>query len=197
MSSTTLSSGAEIYYVFIAVVFIALARVTWRTIANYKGTAFSLAKTVAYAGVYIALGALFSGLSFLAGVSYLLAVPELILAATAAFWSYKYTDRRISFWKKDNGSLYFRGGIAIYLIYLVGFIARLSIDVAFIGPSMFNFTSSLQLSGVALYGSMVTDLVLVLGSGLLIGRYLRVSRRYRAIMRGEEVVPGLPIPPAL
>jgi hypothetical protein len=109
--------------------------------------------------------------------------------AAAALWSYRYTDKRISFWKASDGSLFFRGGILIYLIYLAGLLTRLSIDVILIGPAMFSFSGGVQLSGTALYGSMATDLVLIFGVGLLIGRNIRVYRRYRRIQGGGEAVP--------
>jgi hypothetical protein len=137
----------------------------------------------------VGIGIFFSGLSFLGGVSPLLAIPEILLTALAASWSYSYSDRRISFWKSSDGSLYFRGGILIYLIYTAGLIMRLSIDVLLIGPGMFTFASDMQPSGTALYGSMATDLVLIFGVGLLIGRSIRVARRYQRIKQGQESVP--------
>lgn len=177
------------FYIFVVIIVLALARITWRTLANYRGTAFSLGRTVIYACVYVGLGVFFSSLSYFEGVSYWLAVPEAILAGSAALWSYKYTDKRISFWNSPEGQLYFRGGVVIYLIYLAGFVARFSIDIAFVGPSMFSFASGVTLIGAALYGSMATDLLLTLGVGLLLGRNIRVVRRFRMIQRGEEAVP--------
>ena len=194
MSSIVATANTELYYLVVPVVLLILARISWRTFASYKGTAFSRGKTVAYTVVYVGLGTLFSVLSFFEGVSYTLALLELILVGAAALWSYKYTDSRISFWKTDDGRLFFKGGVVIYLIYLGGFLTRLLIDVAFIGPLMFDFGSIGQLSGVAIYGSMATDLLLTLGVGLLIGRNVRVSERHGRIMRGEEQVPIAPIP---
>jgi Ca2+/H+ antiporter len=57
---------------------------------------------------------------------------------------------------------------------------------------MFSFASGVQLTGAALYGSVVTDLLLMLGVGLLIGRNIRVVRRYRGIQWGKESIPSLP-----
>jgi len=184
--------GLNPYYVVILVLLLALVRIGWRTFANYRGTLFSLTKTVVYAGIYVALGVGFSVLSFFEGVSYLMAVPETVIVAAAAYESYRYSNGRISFWKNDAGSLFFKGGIGVYLIYLAGFMIRLAIDVAFVGPSMFDFASIIQLSGTALYASMASDLLLTLGVGLLIGRNIRVTRRYLMIQRGIEVAPSLP-----
>ena len=191
MSSTTISAS-ETFYALIAVVLLAVARIGWRTFANFKGTVFSHARTVLYAVVYVTLGIVFSALSFFQGVSILVAVPEVALVLAAGFWSYKYTDKRISFWKSKNGSLYFRGGIGVYLIYLVGFLTRLAISATFIGTSMFDFGSLVQLNGPALYASMASDLLLTLGVGLLIGRNIRVTERYQRIQSGEEAVPPAP-----
>jgi len=192
--SSGLPYGLDLYYVIIAIFVLAVLRISWRTFANYKGTIFSMTKTFVYAGIYVALGVAFSALSFVEGVSYFMVVPEIAILAAAAYASYRYSDGRISFWKTDEGSLFFRGGIGIYLIYLAGFLTRLAIDVAFVGPSMFDFTSIVQLSGAALYASMASDLLLTLGVGLLIGRNVRVTKRYHLIQRGYEPAPSLPSP---
>ncbi len=192
--SSGLPNGLDIYYLVIAIFVLAVLRISWRTFANYKGTVFSMTRTFVYAGIYVTLGVAFSALSFVEGVSYLMAVPEIAIVAAAAYASYRYSDGRISFWKTDQGSLFFRGGIGIYLIYLAGFLTRLAIDVAFVGPSMFDFTSIVQLGGAALYASMASDLLLTLGVGLLIGRNIRVTQRYNLIHRGVEMAPSLPTP---
>jgi len=186
------SGGTTPYVVFIIVILVILARVSWRTFANYRGLRFSLARTYAYTGIYVVIGVAFSGLSYLEGVPALLAVPEVILAAAAAVVSYRYTDRRVSFWRTESGDLYFRGGVVIYVIYLVALIIRLALDVALVGPAAFSFGMSVSLSGAALYATMVTDILLTFGVGLLIGRGVRVVRRYGMIQTGRETVPEKP-----
>ena len=173
-------------------VVIILARVSWRTFANYRGTKFSLGRTYAYTAVYFAIGVAFSGLSYTEGVPYLLAVPEIVLAALAAVASYRYSDRRIAFWKGPDGSLYFRGGIVIYLIYLGALVIRLAMDAAFVGPAAFSFGGEVALGGAALYATMATDILLTFGVGLLIGRSARVAKRHGMIQRGGEGVPDSP-----
>ncbi|HYB07904.1 MAG TPA: hypothetical protein VEB87_07135 [Nitrososphaerales archaeon] len=192
--SSGLPYGFDVYYVVIAIFVLAVLRISWRTFANYKGTVFSMTKTFVYAGIYVTLGVAFSALSFVEGVSYLMVIPEIAILAAAVYASYTYTDGRISFWKTDEGSLFFRGGIGIYVIYLAGFLTRLAMDVAFVGPSMFDFSSIVQLSGAALYASMISDLLLTLGVGLLIGRNVRVTKRYHLIQRGIELAPILSNP---
>ena len=181
------SSAQFTYYIFILISLIILLRLARRTRANYKGTKFNLVRTYLSAAIYAALVIVYSGLSFSEGVSFLLALPEAGLVFLAAFLSFKYSERRVSAWKTADGSVYFKGGIAIYIIYVAGLLGRLSI-IIIDGPSAFGG----QLSGTELYGSMTADLILAIGGGLLIGRYVRSVRRFQRIQRGEESVPSEP-----
>ncbi len=184
--SASQSSGSEtILIVFALIVFVAIRR----TYRMYRGTRLSMARTVTFAMVYIALGVVFCGTSFYEGVSVFLAPVYALLAAAAAVGSYIFADRRITFWRGSDGSIYFRGGVVIYAIYLAGLVARLAIDYVVIGPSAFSFTPGLTLSGTALYGTVATDLLLIFGVGLLFGRNLKVLKRYRRIQRGEDTLP--------
>jgi hypothetical protein len=174
------------------VVVIIVARVSWRTFSSYRGTRFSLGRTYVYTGVYVLIGLVFSGISYTEGVPYLLAIPEVVLAALAGAASYRYTDKRISFWKETDGSLFFKGGVIIYAIYLAALIVRLLIDVALVGPAALSFGAAVLLTGAALYATAATDLLLVFGVGLLIGRGARVAKRYGMIAAGKESVPTAP-----
>ena len=117
----------------------------------------------------------------------MLALPEAALVFLAALLSYRYSERRVSTWKTTDGSIYFQGGIAIYIIYVIGLLGRLSI-IIIDGPS----ASGGQLSGTALYGSMTADLILAIGGGLLLGRYVRSVGRFHRIQTGAESVPNTP-----
>jgi len=129
-------------------------------------------------------------------VPVLLAPLYAVLLAGAAVASYRYADRRITFWRGSDGSLYFRGGVVIYLVYLAALLIRLAIDYLAIGADVFSFSfsSSSALSGTALYGTVATDLLLMFGVGLLLGRNLRVMRRYQRIAGGKDPVPEVPSP---
>jgi hypothetical protein len=183
-------SALTTYYIFILISLLVLLRLARRTWANYKGTKFSLTRTYASAAIYVALVTVYSGLSFTEGVSVLLALPEALVALFAAFLSYRYTEGRVSSWKTADGSVYFKGGIAIYLIYIAGLLGRLSI-IVIDGPSAFGG----QLTGTELYGSMIADLILAFGGGLLIGRYVRSARRFYRIQRGDVSVLDKPPTP--
>lgn len=180
------SSSSPSYAIVILVVAFILIRVSRRVLASHKGARFSISRTYTYTAVYVLVGAGFSGLSYTEGVPYALALPEIAIAAGAAVGSYLYSDRRITFWKEGE-ALYFRGGVIIYVIYLVGLVARLSLDIVFLGPAAFSFATA-TLTGTALYSTMATDLLLILGVGLLLGRAVRLAKRYGKISRGEEKV---------
>ncbi len=188
--SPTSSSGETVVIFLVLLVLLSLRRVY----RSYRGVRFSAARTVGYALFYIAFGSTFSILSFFEGVPLLFAAPYAALLVAAGFWSYRYSDRRISFWRGGDGGVYFRGGVILYLVYFVGLIARLSIDLAVFGPNLFSVGPNLVLTSTALYATIATDLLLMFGLGLLVGRNLRVLRRYRRIEEGWEALPDSPPP---
>ena len=170
----------------VLVVAFILLRVSRRVLASHRGAVFSIRRTYAYTAVYVLAGAGLSGLSYTEGVPYYLALPEVAVAAAAAVGSYLYSDKRIAFWKEGE-AFYFRGGVFIYVIYLVALVARLTLDLAFQGSGAFG-SSSAALTGAPLYSTMAADLLLTFGVGLLLGRAVRLAKRYAKISSGEEQV---------
>jgi hypothetical protein len=120
--------------------------------------------------------------------------PDILFLFLAAYWSYKFSDWRISFWKTTSGALYMKGRIIIYLIYLAGLIARLMVDFLVIGQSVFSFSSgtTTPLSQSALLAATLTDLLIMFGVGLLIRRDFSIYKRYKLIAEGKEQVPAAP-----
>jgi hypothetical protein len=190
LSSASQSPGSgEVIVIFLFLIILFAFR---RVHRSYRGMRFSAARTIAYAVFYVAFGSIFSILSFFDGVSVVWALPYVALMAGASFWSYRYSDRRISFWSGGDGSVYFKGGVILYLIYIAGLIGRLSIDVIFLGPNFFVIDPNEVLSSTALSATIATDLLLMFGLGLLIGRNARVMTRYRKIEQGKEPLPDSP-----
>jgi hypothetical protein len=142
----------------------------------------------------VAIGLFLSVLSFFEGVSLLFAPVYVVVLLLTAVWSYRYSDRRISFWNGGGGTIYFRGGVILYLIYVAGFVARISIDIVVIGPNFLTPSTSLVLTSSALYATIATDLLLMFGIGLLMGRNLRILKRASLIKQGKEVLPDSPPP---
>jgi hypothetical protein len=190
--SAAQSSGSSetVLIIFALIIFSALRR----TYNMHRGTRFSMGRTILFLVIYAAIGLIFSTTSFYEGAPILLTPIYAIVLIGAAVASYIYSDRRITFWRRPDGAIYFRGGVIIYLIYLMGLIIRLTIDYVVIGPDVFSYTPGLVLTGTSLYATIATDLLLMFGVGLLLGRNLRVLRRYRRIERGEDTIPDTPSP---
>ena len=164
--------------------------VVYRMFRNYQGVRTSEGRAIGYIIFYFAFGGFFVLTSFFEGVSYLYAIPDVIVLVLAAIWSHRFADRRITFWKNSNGSLYYKGGVIIYAIYVVGLVARISVDYIFVGPSAFTFSFTGILTGSALGGTIVTDLLLTFGIGLLVGRNARIYSRIKLIREGREKLPS-------
>jgi len=178
-------TSALIFIVFIIFV------IAVRAFRTYSGMRFSQARTIFYIAFYFAFSAFFVGSSFFEGVPLIYAIPDAIVFALATWWAYGFAQKRITFWKSSDGSIFFKGGIIIYAIYVAALIARISVDFLFIGPSFFTFSPGLALSSNEIVGFTVTDLLLMLGIGLLVGRSLRLIKRYRNIRDGVETVQAL------
>lgn len=192
MSSASSNADYSSVYIFLGVLLLVVVR---RLGLVLRGSKVSKVRTVVFSAYFIILAVFFSLTSFTLGVSPVYAILYLGVGAAGAYGSYRFSDRRISFWKGADGSIYYKGAVIIYLIYLVGLVARIAIDLAFIGPQAFTFTtpsSTTPLSASAIDAGIVTDSLLALGAGLLVGRNARVMKRYSSIVQGKEVVPDAP-----
>jgi hypothetical protein len=183
MSSSAGANGTTtIFLTFAIIILLVISRI----FRNMRGVKVSEGRTIGYIIFYFAFGGFFISSSFFEGVSYFYAIPDVGMMMLAAYLSYKFADRRITFWKGSDGSIWYKGGVIIYLIYVIALIARLSVDFLVIGPSAFSFSFNGTLSQTALLGTTITDLLLAFGIGLLVGRNVRVYRRYKLIMAGKE-----------
>lgn len=190
MSSTSQSpGGGETLAIFLVLIVLFALRRVYR---SYRGIRFSYASTIFVAIFYVAIGSVFSIGSFFEGVPAFFALPYVLVIVASAIWSYRFTDKRISFWRGGDGGVYFKGGIVLYLIYIVALVVRIAIDLVVIGPSFMDFSPAVTLTSQALDATIATDLLLMFGLGLLIGRNARVLRRYRNIEHGKEELPDTP-----
>jgi len=184
------SGGAEtsVGY-FYAIIFIFIVLRIRRVI---YGTRVSKARSTAYSIWYVGFAGLLIAGSFLGGVAIYYAAIDAAIYILALFGAYKVINSRLIFWKGADGSIYAKGGIIIYLIYIAGLMIRLAIDFIYV-PSALSFTfSSVSLSSTAIAAEIATDALLAFGSGLLTGRNVRLYRRYVAIEQGKEKVSDSP-----
>ena len=129
-------------------------------------------------------------------------IPYSAVVVTSGYGSYKYSKRILSFWKlSTNGdensnasTIYAKGGLAIYMLYVVALIVRSAINFIFLGSEKFNFNNQQTIlensssailimpplihtdSATMILAFTVTDFLLMVGAGLLIGRNARVLK---------------------
>ena len=158
-----------------------------------NGSKISVARTVAYSAYYLLFSLLVLSGSFFIGLPYEYFAAYAAVFLASAFISYSVARARLVYWKLPDGSVYAKGGFGIYIMYLAGLVLRILIGYVFIGPSAFYFSFGpmLQLSPTAVAATIATDVVLVLGVGLLFGRNMQMMRKYRAHVQGREQIPDL------
>ncbi len=185
-------AGETSLYLFLAILVFVVVR---RMRQVFVGSKVSRARALIFSAYYIVFAAALTLTSFVnGGISPYFAVVYLAVGVAAAYGSYLFSDSRIGFWKGVDGSIYSKGAVIIYLIYVAGLVARILIDLVYIGPSAFSFTTSAgsTLSTSAINAEIIADVLLVIGAGLLVGRNGRVLKRYSRIMQGKEEVSQTP-----
>jgi hypothetical protein len=170
-----------------------------------QGTKVSVKKTIIFSAYYLAIASFLVYNSFLIGsVPFAYAVPYSAVVVASGYGSYKYSKRILSFWKlstngdeNSSSAIYAKGGLAIYLLYVVALIVRSAINFIFIGSEKFYFNNQEAIlengsssailimpplihtgSATTILAFIVTDLLLMVGAGVLIGRNARVLKYY-------------------
>lgn len=177
-------SGQSVLVFFVFLIMVVVLRIR-RVI---YGTRVSVARSVGYSIYYVAFAALFLALSYYERIpTYYFAIYAALLVG-AALASFIGSKGKLRFWKDSNGNIFAKGGIIIYVIYIVGLVARLAIEYIFIGPSAFFSTQIQSLSPIGVVATIFTDLLLVLGAGLLVGRNAQILKRFGEIKAGREIL---------
>jgi hypothetical protein len=164
-----------------------------------QGTKVNVKKTIIFSAYFLAITSFFVYNSFLIGrfpVAYV--ILYFAIAVGAAYCSYWYSKRTLSFQKVPNGNasssftIYAKGGLSIYLIYTVALTIRIVINFLFIGSEKFFFNNqeSVLANNTAIavlpllsidtatttLALVVTDTLLIIGAGLLLGRNARILK---------------------
>jgi hypothetical protein len=165
-----------------------------------QGTKVSVKKTIIFSVYYLASFLVYN--SFLIDsvpFAYAVSYPAVVVAS--GYGSYKYSKRILSFWKlstngdeNSSSTIYAKGGLAIYLLYVAALIVRITINFIFIGSEKFYFNNQESIlensssailimpplihtdSATMILAFTVTDFLLMVGAGLLIGRNARVLK---------------------
>jgi hypothetical protein len=182
--------GANASYLFLVILIILIIR---RMSMVVKGSKVSRSRAIAFSVYYVAFAGVFLASSFFEGVSPYLLALYLAVGAAAIYGSYRFTDRRVVFWKDAEGSVWMKGAVIIYVIYVAGLITRIAIDFLFLGsPFSFSGAAAAALSPTEINAIIATDLLLTFGVGLLLGRNVRVLKHYSLILGGKEQAPDSP-----
>jgi hypothetical protein len=162
-----------------------------------QGTKISIRKSILFSAYYIVITSFLIYNSFLLAVPVTYAIPYALAALLSTYISYVYSKRSLLFWKQDSINVYVKGGIALYLLYVIALSIRIAINFIYIGYQevtlnqqgdmiiinrpIINTTSELTTLSL-----IVTDFLLVLGVGLLLGRNLRVIKYYSRQIRNQN-----------
>ena len=154
-----------------------------------QGTKISIRKSILFCAYYIVITSFLIYNSFSLAVPVTYAIPYALAALISTYISYVHSKRSLLFWKQDSINFYVKGGVALYLLYVIALSIRIAINFIFIGYQevtlnqqgdmiiinrpIINTTSELTTLSL-----IVTDFLLVLGVGLLLGRNLRVIKYY-------------------
>ena len=166
-----------------------------------QGTKVSVKKSIIFSAYYLAIASFLVYNSFLIdSVPFVYVIPYCAVVIISGYGSYRYSKRILSFWTvtHDDGSastIYSKGGLTIYLLYVAALIARSIISFIFIGSEKFYFNNHeamLENSSAVLImqplfhtdpattilAFTITDFLLTVSAGLLIGRNARVLKYY-------------------
>jgi len=133
--------------------------------------------TISYFG--ISMFTVFS--SFQVGVSiwYVFAYAGVLIGAT--YLSHKLVRDGIRIWKADDGKIHAKGGNIPYVIWIVGLVSRFTLGYVFLGPDYFMtaYGSQKILSTLAIEVTLVVDLIMMLGVGVLAGRNINLMSKIK------------------
>jgi hypothetical protein len=120
-----------------------------------------------------------------------------IAGALSTYISYVRSKKSLLFWKQDS-SHYVKGGLILYFLYVVALSILIAINFLFVGYQEVAFNQqgdiitinrpivSITTPELRLSSLIVSDSLLVIGVGLLIGRNLRVMKYYFEQMKNNN-----------
>jgi hypothetical protein len=157
-----------------------------------SGTRITAVRIVGFLIIYLVVVIFVVSTSFLLrGIQIAYLIPYFTVLCLTTYGSYRYSNNILKFWKGQDGSIYVKGGFILYLIYVGALTPRIILDFIFVPQGYFYVNQAQQL--VTVNVSTLTwpvvvsvDLLLMFGAGLLVGRNMRLLRRYSRIIHDEE-----------
>ncbi len=164
------------------------------------GTKVNVKKTIIFSAYFLAIASFLVYNSFLIGnVPIVYVILYLAVVVAASYCSYRYSRRTLSFVKfpnsdDGNSAVYVRGGLSIFLVYVVSLTIRIAINFLFIGSEKLYFNNQQTILGngtaidimpmvhidpaTTVLALTITDLLLIVGAGLVVGRNASVLKYY-------------------
>jgi len=192
-----LSANNGLYLLLFTLVFTTII-IIFRLKKAIQGTKVNVKKTIIFSAYFVAISSFLVYNSFLVGgVPVVYAVPYFAVVVAAAYCSYIYSKRTLSFLKlpsDGNSVMYVKGGLSIFLLYVAALTIRIAINFLFIGSEKLYFNNQQSILGngtatdiipmVHIYAATtvlvltITDLLLIIGAGLVVGRNASVLKYY-------------------
>ncbi|MGB6590352.1 MAG: hypothetical protein WBE68_02455 [Candidatus Nitrosopolaris sp.] len=182
----------SLIFTFVIIIIISVLRIR----RSIPGTKVNVKKTIIFSAYFVAITSFLVYTSFLIGsVAVLYVVPYFVVVIVTIYCSYTYSKRSLSFLKYSNdgnSAIYVKGGLSMYFLYIAALTIRVVINFLFIGSERFYFNKEQTILGNAsaimpmfhtnpammTLTSTVTDFLLIIAMGLIIGRNARVLRYY-------------------
>jgi hypothetical protein len=186
----------SLIFTFVIIMIISVLRIR----RSIQGTKVNVKKTIVFSAYFVAITSFLVYNSFLIGsVVVLYVIPYFAVVIVTIYYSYIHSKRSLSFLKLPdskggNSAIYVKGGLSIYFLYVAALTIRVVINFLFIGSEKFYFNKEQTILGnenataimpflhttpaMVTLASTVTDLLLIIAMGLIIGRNARVLRYY-------------------
>jgi hypothetical protein len=186
----------SLIFTFLIIIIISVLRIK----RSIQGTKVNVKKTIVFSAYFVAITSFLVYNSFLIGsVAVLYVIPYFAVVIVTIYYSYIHSKRSFSFLKlpdskSGNSAIYVKGGLSMYFLYLAALTIRVVINFLFVGSERFYFNKEQTILGnenataimpflhtnpaMMTLVSTVTDFLLIVAMGLIIGRNARVLRYY-------------------
>jgi len=186
----------SLIFTFLIIIIISVLRIK----RSIKGTKVNVKKTIIFSAYFVAITSFLVYNSFLIGsVAVLYVIPYFAVVIVTIYYSYIHSKRSLSFSelpdsKGGNCAIYVKGGLSMYILYIAALTIRVVINFLFVGSERFYFNKEHTILGnenaTAIMPFLhtnpammtlvftVTDFLLIIAMGLIIGRNARVLRYY-------------------
>jgi hypothetical protein len=186
----------SLIFTFVIIIIISVLRIK----RSIQGTKVNVKKTIVFSAYFVAITSFLVYNSFLIGsVAVLYVIPYFAGVIVTIYYSYIHSKRSLSFLKLPdskggNSAIYVKGGLSMYFLYVAALTIRVVINFLFVGSERFYFNKEQTILGnenatailpmihtnpaMMTLVSTVTDFLLIIAMGLIIGRNARVLRYY-------------------